>query len=140
MKPIPNFPNYFVDEHGIVYTGQRGILCELKPRTTRDGYIIVRLWRDGKRHAHTVGSLVLQAYVGPRPTAPRLHHAAHLNGIRTDNRLVNLEWKCPALNGQDKIRHRIFEEAALRFAPDKHSTKQLLAVLGGLLVEAFGHE
>lgn len=140
MIPIPEFPGYFVDEEGLVYTALKGTVREMQPDQKKNGYLSVRLWRDGQRHSRTVGSIVLTAFVGPRPTSPRVHQAAHINGIRTDNRLVNLQWKCPAMNGQDKIRHRLFEEAAMRFAPDKPTTKQMLAVVGSLLVEAFGHE
>jgi DNA invertase Pin-like site-specific DNA recombinase len=31
--------------------------------------------------------------------------AAHDNGVRTDNRLVNLSWKTPSGNTEDKRRH-----------------------------------
>ena len=41
--------------------------------------------------------------VGPPPS--EIHQAAHLNGVRDDNRLANLEWKTPKENDRDKDVH-----------------------------------
>lgn len=49
-----------------------------------------------------VHSLVLAAFIGPRPTG---HQAAHGNGSRDDNRLENLRWATPLENNNDKIAH-----------------------------------
>lgn len=49
-----------------------------------------------------VHSLVLEAFVGPRP---HRHEACHENGIRTDNRLANLRWDTPQANQMDRARH-----------------------------------
>lgn len=55
---------------------------------TRGGYHIVSLV-GGERRTVSVHSLVLLAFSGPRP--PR-HDINHLNGIKKDNRLCNLEY------------------------------------------------
>ena len=54
----------------------------------RGGYLMVSLV-GGSRRTISIHSLVLLAFVGPRP---KRHDANHLNGIRTDNRLSNLEY------------------------------------------------
>jgi hypothetical protein len=53
------------------------------------GYKHVRLYCDRKGKSRRIHVLVLEAFVGPRPTK---YTANHKNFVRTDNRLENLEW------------------------------------------------
>jgi hypothetical protein len=50
-----------------------------------------------------VHRLVLLAFVGPPPDG---QECRHLNGIRTDARLVNLAWGTKAENAEDRRQHR----------------------------------
>jgi hypothetical protein len=70
-----------------------------------NGYLMTQLSRlDGDRgkRTQTVHSLVLLAFVGPRPAG---HEVRHLDGNRQNNRLSNLAYGTPAENGQDQLRH-----------------------------------
>lgn len=60
---------------------------------------------NGKRvpRRRSVASMVLEAFVGPRPS-PR-HLARHLNDLKWDNRLDNLAWGLPKQNAEDKVRN-----------------------------------
>lgn len=62
------------------------------------GYLMVN--PHGK--PHSLHSLILEAFVGPRPTGM---HACHNNGIKSDCRLSNLRWDTPKANMADKIAH-----------------------------------
>jgi hypothetical protein len=55
----------------------------------RDGYVRVRLSKDGKERAFTVHSLVLSAFVGPRPAG---HVVNHKDGKKANNHVDNLEY------------------------------------------------
>lgn len=75
----------------------RIFLCNVSSNSG-PGYPVVRL--NGR--TIYVHQLVLETFVGPRP--PR-HEACHCNGIRTDNRAVNLRWDTPSANQNDRVTH-----------------------------------
>ena len=69
--PLPSHPGYWISSQGEVKRYGR----PLKP-TSRRGYL--RVWltgADGAKRMHGIHVLVLETFVGKRPT-PR-HHAAH---------------------------------------------------------------
>jgi hypothetical protein len=49
-----------------------------------------------------IHALVLEAFVGPRPSGLE---ACHNNGDRTDNRAENLRWDTPRANQMDRAKH-----------------------------------
>lgn len=69
-----------------------------------DGYITVHLRREGKRTNHLVHRFVLEAFVGPCPEGME---ARHLNDVKTDARLENLEWGTRSENNFDRGRNKI---------------------------------
>jgi hypothetical protein len=87
-------------QHGGGARGQR--LLKFWPHR-KAGYPMVTLYRAGQpRVSRTVHSLVLAAFVGPRP--PGLQ-TRHLNGVATDCRLTNLVYGTQSENEADKVRH-----------------------------------
>jgi hypothetical protein len=61
------------------------------------GYPKVDLAMNGKKRPFTVHRLVMAAFVGVRPAGFQINHK---NGIKTDNRLENLEYCSTAANRQ----------------------------------------
>lgn len=92
-RPIGfSFPGYSATSNGQIIEDKTG--KALKQSKNSSGYKFVKL--EGIRERHLVSRLVLTAFIGPRPT--KVHQADHRSGIKTDNRLENLEWVTPKEN------------------------------------------
>ncbi len=73
---------------------------ELKPTPKDSGHLLVSLGRGTT--PHSVHSLVLEAFVGPRPEGM---NGLHRNDDPADNRLENLYWGTQSQNVSDAIRN-----------------------------------
>lgn len=104
---IPGFPLYEISDTGEVRSynkrGKRAAAPRLiKLKRKPNGYYCVSLSRNGVDVYPHVHRLVLQAFVGSCPDGME---AAHLNGIRSDNRLENLQWTTRKENRAHKKLH-----------------------------------
>ena len=86
MKPIKNFPGYYIKSNGEV-VGKR--VKTIKPRILTNGYCAVEIYKDGKKHLKRIHRLLLEHFHSSQPKGKECNHK---NGIKTDNRLENLEW------------------------------------------------
>ena len=104
-KPVPGYEGrYEVSDLGRVRSlqhcwGPRPTPHLLKPGIASTGYPTVALGRGNTKQVH---ALVLSAFVGPCPPGQECRHK---NGVRSDPRLVNLEYGTRAQNIQDAIVH-----------------------------------
>ena len=101
MKPIPDYPHYFIIKDGQIWSKQKhyGKGGWLKP-FNKDGYCRICLYKEGKHCQRPIHSLVLETYIGPCPEGMECRH---LNGRRDDNRLENLKWGTKSENSRDAI-------------------------------------
>ena len=98
-KPIFGFENYKISNTGIIFNKHgRKRRISLK---NGGRYFQVILYKNGKSHGRLVHRLVLSAFCGP---CPENMEANHKNGIRTDNRIENLEWVTKSENVKHAFR------------------------------------
>lgn len=91
-KPVKDFEGlYFVSSLGRVLS-KRTIR---KPTLINSGYLKVSLKKDGKEYPRTVHRLVAIAFLENPINCKKVNH---INGIKTDNRVCNLEWVTPSQN------------------------------------------
>lgn len=112
-KAIPNYPNYAVSNLGNIKNIKLNRLLKPFDRSRNNknislrGYMSVHLCNntDGVDYKnHTVHSLVMTAFVGKRPHKNVINH---INGIKCDNRLLNLQYCTQSYNRkEDFIRGR----------------------------------
>lgn len=99
-KDVPGYVlTYMVSDQGRILSMLRRNWKFLKPWPCGKGHLRVLL---GNREYRYVHELVLTSFVGPRPNGMI---SRHLNGIRTDNRLTNLEWSTESVNRLDVKHH-----------------------------------
>jgi hypothetical protein len=68
---------------------------EIKTRVNNDGYIEVRLSKNGKTTTTFIHILIAKAFI-PNPLSKS--EVNHINGIKADNRIENLEWSTHSEN------------------------------------------
>lgn len=87
-KPSPIFPShYLVSSDGDVYSiASKKVL---KPATDKYGYLYYTLCVNGERRCVKAHRLIATAFIPNPSSKPTVNHK---NGIKSDNRVVNLEW------------------------------------------------
>lgn len=81
---------YFISSIGNVKSTKIG---PMRVRSDRWGYLYVRVWVNGFQVQKRIHRLVAEAFIGKSKL-----HVNHINGIKTDNRLANLEYVTCAEN------------------------------------------
>lgn len=102
LMDIPGYCGlYLVSDVGNVYSLPRNTTPGglLKPEMVRGGYLQVTLYKNGKPQRHKVHRLVLAAFVGQSTLDTN-----HKNGVRSDNRLANLEYVTAQGNTADAMK------------------------------------
>jgi hypothetical protein len=107
MKVIPGFSNYSISIGGVVYSnrrpGSKG--GALKPYINANGYHTVNLYNDnGNVKNVRVHRLMAQAFIQNPDNKPQVNH---INGVKTDNRLENLEWASAKENTIHAFEHEL---------------------------------
>ena len=113
MKDIEGYEGiYAVDESGRIWSYPRLIVLKkrgkfLKPGIAKDHYPSVPLTdKNGKPKTQLIHRLIAKAFI-PNPSS--LPVVNHKNGIKTDNRIENLEWVTYKENSQHAIKIGLFK-------------------------------
>lgn len=89
-KKIEGFEDYEVSNLGRVKSIKKGKERILKPAINIKGYLRVNLCENGKKKEMKIHQLVAIAFLGHTPNGMKTV-INHINFVRTDNRLENLE-------------------------------------------------
>jgi hypothetical protein len=106
---VDGWPLYDVSSMGRVRSwnsgrgGRRASPRIMRSRWDGKGYARVFLCQSGAKRERFIHQLVMEHHRKPRPTPS--HEGRHLNGVRSDNRIENLEWSTHAVNMRDQYAH-----------------------------------
>ena len=104
MKEINGFTGYYIDTDGRVWTEKKGVrnlrgeLRELKPSKKKTGYLYTNIYWGKKiteRASLRIHRVVYETFVG---IIPEGFVVDHINDIKDDNRLENLQLLTPKDN------------------------------------------
>lgn len=87
MEKVTIYNNYAVDRTGNVYSLRKN--KQLTPKKNWDGYLRIQLWNHGDCRYVSIHRLVAEAFIPNPDNKPFINHK---NGIKSDNRVENLEW------------------------------------------------
>lgn len=112
-KPVPGWEHYEVSDAGRV----RSLRGLLKPWKVSGDYRQLRLYKDRKPTTFTVHTLVMLAFVGPRPDGLETRH---LDSVPSHNCLINLVYGTRSENVMDEVRRGTHHRARKTHCPSGH--------------------
>ena len=102
-KKIKDYPDYEVSNLGNVKSLKFNKERILKPSKHSDGYLFVALCKKGTQKSFTVHQLAAMAFLNHITNGYEIV-VDHINNIRTDNRLENLQLISPRENASKRIK------------------------------------
>lgn len=103
----------------------------LKPNLNSHGYLQVILCKNGIHRAKTVHRLIAEAFIKNPNNYPQINHK---NGIKTDNRVDNLEWCDQSHNMRHAYKNGLSSKIGEKNSRAKLTKKQVIEIKARLLV------
>jgi hypothetical protein len=113
FKRIKNFPDYYVNEQGVVLSFKRNKSLKLKPCISSNGYLKVNLYNDRGRKTISLHRLIAENFIDNEDNKECINHK---DGNKLNNQIENLEWCTYTENN-----HHAIENNLSRFAKGENN-------------------
>lgn len=120
-KNTRKYYDYYVDANGNIYDNQ---LSKVQSYKTANGYLVANLLIKGKRTSQYVHRVAAIAWID-NPFKKKTVN--HINGIKTDNSIENLEWNTHSEN----LTHAV----KMSLVTNTHFKKKVVDVSSGIVYD-----
>lgn len=142
IKRIQGFENYYVSDKGdvfslITYNNPSKKIKKLKQYKNWKGYLRIILYKDKTPYNLSVHRLVAEAFL---PNPQRKPEVNHKNGIKTDNKIQNLEWATSQENNLHRfkvLKCKPSRPMLNRFGKDNPKSKKIQQLKEGRVIAEF---
>lgn len=138
---IKDFPDYYVTDTGDVYSrnyNHSGRIKKIKPNLLKVGYFRVVLCKNNKPKSKLIHRIVAETFI---PNPNNKSEVNHINGIKTDNRVENLEWATRSEN--EKHAYRVLKSYHApapmlnKFGKNNPKSRIVLQISNGKIIASF---
>lgn len=123
MKLIPGLEKYLACKDGRIYSERTNKF--MTPSYTTKKYHSVCIRHNGKTFTRSVHRLIASAFI---PNPDNKQQINHINGIKTDNRVENLEWATQSENQIHAHKTGLKDESTKRFVSKARETNSRLVI------------